>query len=458
MEHLTDVAELLYSISDPAYIIDEDGYVALANDAWLGRLGLGRDAVIGRHLKSVIWDYRFSRQCDDEAILPFAEDISADQELIALHALERGTAVSCLSEDHARHTSAYPLRGGGLLLGVFVIECETVSPSAPASPRELCSQTRMLGQSPAMLRLRQLIHEVAPTDSTVILTGETGCGKEVAAREIQRLSRRSEKPFVDINCSAIPESLLEAELFGYEGGAFTGSTKYGREGLFEAADHGTIFLDEIGEMPLSMQPKLLRTLQEQSLYRVGGNKSIPINVRILAATNRNLWDMVQEKRFREDLYYRLNVVTIRIPPLRDRDGDILLLADAFLQQFNEKYQRQKHFSKSAQEFMLEYRWPGNIRELRNLVERLVILGAQAQITVAGVRKYLMPAFAEIPEEEEGLTLKEATDQFQYNLIKTALIRYGSTYKAAAALGTSQSTLSRKARQLGIQVTTELCGE
>ena len=211
-------------------------------------------------------------------------------------------------------------------------------------------------------------------------------------------------------------------------------------------------------MPLSMQPKLLRTLQEQSLYRVGGNKSIPINVRILAATNRNLWDMVQEKRFREDLYYRLNVVTIRIPPLRDRDGDILLLADAFLQQFNEKYQRQKHFSKSAQEFMLEYRWPGNIRELRNLVERLVILGAQAQITAAGVRKYLMPAFAEIPEEEEGLTLKEATDQFQYNLIKTALIRYGSTYKAAAALGTSQSTLSRKARQLGIQVTTELCGE
>lgn len=218
-----------------------------------------------------------------------------------------------------------------------------------------------------------LANRVASMDTTVILLGETGVGKEVMARYIFQHSHRAKNSFIKVNCGAIPENLIESELFGYEGGAFTGANKNGKIGLFELANKGTLFLDEIGELPKDMQVKLLRVLQEQEILRVGGTKPVKIDVRIIAATNRNLEEMVSDGTFREDLYYRLTVFPISIPPLRMRKKDIIPLALSFLEKLNQKYQLKKYFTDLSMQLLHEYDWPGNIRELKNIVERAIII-------------------------------------------------------------------------------------
>lgn len=218
-----------------------------------------------------------------------------------------------------------------------------------------------------------LANRVASMDTTVILLGETGVGKEVMARYIFQHSHRAKNSFIKVNCGAIPENLIESELFGYEGGAFTGANKNGKIGLFELANKGTLFLDEIGELPKDMQVKLLRVLQEQEILRVGGTKPVKIDVRIIAATNRNLEEMVSDGTFREDLYYRLTVFPISIPPLRMRKKDIVPLALSFLKKLNQKYQLKKYFTDLSMQLLHEYDWPGNIRELKNIVERAIII-------------------------------------------------------------------------------------
>lgn len=218
-----------------------------------------------------------------------------------------------------------------------------------------------------------LANRVASMDTTVILLGETGVGKEVMARYIFQHSHRAKNSFIKVNCGAIPENLIESELFGYEGGAFTGANKNGKIGFFELANKGTLFLDEIGELPKDMQVKLLRALQEQEIMRVGGTKPVKIDVRIIAATNRNLEEMVKNGTFREDLYYRLTVFPISIPPLRMRKKDIIPLAFSFLEKLNQKYQLKKYFTDLSMQLLHEYDWPGNIRELKNIVERAIII-------------------------------------------------------------------------------------
>lgn len=227
--------------------------------------------------------------------------------------------------------------------------------------------------SAAMDSVLSTVFKIANVDSTVLITGESGVGKEVIAHYIHEWSDRKDKPFIIVNCGSIPENLLESELFGYTRGAFTGALQDGKKGLFEAANGGTIFLDEIGEMPFSLQVKLLRVLQEQEITRVGGTHPIKINVRVIAATNRNLLEEVKKKQFREDLYYRLNVVPIHIPPLRDRKEDILPLILHFTEGFNRKFSKKKVFSQEAIKHFYSYSWPGNIRELRNIIERLIVM-------------------------------------------------------------------------------------
>lgn len=224
-----------------------------------------------------------------------------------------------------------------------------------------------------------LANRVASMDTTVILLGETGVGKEVMARYIFQHSHRAKNSFIKVNCGAIPENLIESELFGYEGGAFTGANKNGKIGLFELANKGTLFLDEIGELPKDMQVKLLRVLQEQEILRVGGTKPVKIDVRIIAATNRNLEEMVKDGTFREDLYYRLTVFPISIPPLRMRKKDIIPLALSFLEKLNQKYQLKKYFTDLSMQLLHEYDWPGNIRELKNIVERAIIISPSDSI-------------------------------------------------------------------------------
>ena len=451
MHHKLNMERLLAGMTDGAYLVDREGYLIFANAAWLRQVEMKEKLVLGRHIKDVLWDYSFSNKLDDAAAAPYESE-----RIACLEAIESGKTVVHSSADLRHRTTAYPLFGeqDELVAVCTLVWTQSAQPPvkrAAGSDGGVPDSDGMIGYSAAMKRLRGIICEVAPTDTTVMIMGETGVGKEVAASEIQKLSARKNAPFIRINCAAIPEALLESELFGHESGAFTGASRSGKTGLLELANQGTVLLDEIGELPLSMQPKLLRAIQEQAIFRVGGSKSIPIDIRILAATNRDLGEMVAQKLFREDLYYRLNVIPLQLPPLRERGEDILLLAEQFLREFNLKYERQKSFLKSALNVMREYRWPGNIRELRNLIERLVILGSANQIAAEDVQRILTPQFHPEISQVGQLSLRDATEQFQRAVIEDALSRYGSTYKAADALGTSQSTLARKVRQFGIQV-------
>ena len=255
----------------------------------------------------------------------------------------------------------------------------------------------LVGRSYAMVRLRQLIERVAPTDATVFISGESGTGKEMIARDIYRRSPRRQQPFIKVNCAAIQENLIESEFFGHERGAFTGATER-REGRFELANNGTLLLDEVSEISAPLQAKLLRVLQEREFERVGGNRTIKVNVRILATSNRDLLRIVEQGRFREDLYYRLNVFPVSVPPLRERAEDIQLLADHFLRRFARKHGGGvAGFADSALRAIMQYRWPGNVRELQNAVERAVILAENGRfITAAALGLPAAEGQAELP--------------------------------------------------------------
>jgi len=259
-----------------------------------------------------------------------------------------------------------------------------------ALKRKVSKQYEMIGESPAIEKIKEMIERVATTDARVLITGGSGTGKELVARWLHEKSHRADGPFVEVNCAAIPSELIESVLFGHEKGSFTSAIKQ-RKGDFEQANNGTIFLDEIGDMSLSAQAKVLRALQENKIMRVGGEKDIPVNVRVLAATNKNLLDEIQNKNFREDLYHRLSVILIKVPSLNEREDDIPMLAHYFVEQICESNGRPAiQFTDEALEEMKKIKWTGNIRELRNVVERMVILCDQ-QITVEDVQMYAQPS-------------------------------------------------------------------
>ena len=313
-------------------------------------------------------------------------------------------------------------------------------------------ETEILGNSKSMLRIKEVIREISSSDASILITGDTGTGKEIISKEIHKNSHRRDNPYVKINCAAIPENLLESELFGYEKGAFTGAGPKEKPGLFEIADTGTILLDEIGELPLSLQSKLLRVIQEKELLRVGGVHPIKLDVRIISATNQDLTDLMKQGKFRQDLYYRLNVVPLRVPPLRERRDDISLLSANFLKKFNTQYKKYKHLDIEAVKALEGHQWPGNIRELQNIIERLVLFGDNRVIQDKHVRQVL--ARTEDISPGVGLagsrTLKEMVAQYEKGILEATLRQLKSTHKAAKALGVTQPTVLRKAKRLGIQ--------
>ena len=315
---------------------------------------------------------------------------------------------------------------------------------------QAAQQVRLIGESPKIEALRSIIRRIADTELAVLILGENGTGKEVVAQSIHYLSGRRDKPFVAINCAAIPDTLAESELFGHEKGAFTDASET-RPGKFELAAGGTLFLDEIGDLSLSGQSKLLRVLEERVLVRVGGAMPIHTDARVLAATNQNLPDMVRQKRFREDLYYRLNVVTLEMPPLRDRPEDIPILAEHFLTDFCRKARRQvPGLTPAARHRLQTHAWPGNVRELRNLMERLAYLTTEDRIDAEDLAFILSPRAAAVALADFSQPLSEATAKFQIDYIHRAVERSsGNMSQAAAELGLHRSNLYRKMRQLGM---------
>ena len=301
----------------------------------------------------------------------------------------------------------------------------------------------IIAKSPKMLKIIELIKTVAPANATILILGKTGTGKEVIARAIHHQSPRRNRPFIATSCAALPEGLLESELFGHEKGSFTGAVER-KKGKFEAGDKGTLFLDEIGEINANTQIHLLRALEEKKITRVGGNEEINVDVRIIAATNRNLKTMVTQGTFREDLYYRLNVVTIDLPPLKDRMEDILPLAEHFLKKYaEENNKRIKNFSDDVVEFMLNYSWPGNVRELENMIERGVILTKNTAITLDELPQDIIH-----PTPVEGKTVEAVTRNHIINVLEETK---GNISKAANILGIRRMTLYNKLKKYNYTV-------
>ncbi len=306
----------------------------------------------------------------------------------------------------------------------------------------------IIGNSAAIVRLQTMVQRIAPTEITALLLGESGTGKEVTANAIHHLSDRSNKPFIAINCASIPETLLESELFGFEKGAFTGAHKL-TKGKIECAEGGTLFLDEIGDMPFNLQAKLLRFLQEKVVERLGGRQEIPVNVRVICATNQNLEQMVADKTFREDLFYRVNEITLNIPPLREREEDIIILAQLFLQKYAAEYKRNiKSFTEDGIAALKAYRWPGNIRELQNKIKSSVIMTTGSQVTAFDLGFFDQ----ENTNYELSLNLRTVREEAETLAIQKAYsLSEGNMSKAAEFLGITRPTLYGLIEKYGLNI-------
>ncbi|MGW6662986.1 MULTISPECIES: sigma 54-interacting transcriptional regulator [Peribacillus] len=320
---------------------------------------------------------------------------------------------------------------------------------------ELREQEELIYRSKEMRQIAKTIHRVSKTDATVMLLGESGVGKSVFARRLHNQSYRSKEPFIEVNCSTIPESLFESEMFGYEAGSFTGAQKQGKQGLVEQADNGTLFLDEIGELPLDMQVKLLNVLQEKTFKRVGGKKEYRIDFRLVTATNQNLEEMVEKGTFRLDLYYRLNVIPIQIPPLRERKEDIAILINHNLEIINNKYKTDKKLHPSTYEILIQHKWSGNVRELENLIERL-ILTSEDSIIFPGFLPSHFHGQESLEKIDDTLMidnmmvddsdLNTALEQVEKWMMMKASKQCKSTYEMAKFLGISQPSVVRKMKK------------
>jgi transcriptional regulator with PAS, ATPase and Fis domain len=469
----------------PIHIINNKGFIIFVNKSWSKTYNIRKEDVVGRHIQDIFAnELNYFASINDSVEINNGEEtfsydhyneISSQSNAIrALNEKKKITMISHTTDDSQVMATSTPIfNNNNEVEYVFTliqdltkisdwkerldaeIEKNKILNEKILSLKKLGDNSKIVGNSKKIKEIKNLISTVAKTDASILLLGESGVGKEVVAKEIYSNSLRKDKPFITVNCSAIPENLLESEMFGYEKGAFTGAVK-SKAGLFELAEGGTILLDEIGTMPLSLQPKLLRVLQENEFMRVGGTKKIPLDVRIIAATNENLFNLISSGHFRQDLYYRLNVIPINIPPLRERKDDIKLLCFNFLETFNTKYGKNKFLNDKALFLMEQYDWPGNIRELRNAIERLVIVGNRDMVTSDQVLYIIKPdellksKNGDNFELDDSLSLRDAVQSFEKRLIQDALTKYKTTYKAAEALKTTQPTIARKAKQFGIE--------
>ncbi len=447
--------EMLNKLKDGIYITDELGTTIFVNDAFLNLSGLTREQIIGK----TVYDLRkydiLPNSCCAKVIETMGPVSTINHYYKGQRCLVSGSPI--FDENGNLSKTIAVIRDVSELdvlmktitkdKNLFVKSDYNLQTKEVNDPVEIINNIRMKN-------IYKKAKKIANVDTTILILGETGVGKDFIATYIHSISNRKNGKFIKINCGAVPEHLLESEFFGYEEGAFTGAQKGGKKGLFEEANGGILYLDEIGDMPYTLQVKLLSAINDKMFYRIGGISPIEFNARIIAATNHDLQKLVEEKKFRADLYYRLNVVTLVIPPLRSRKEDIIPLTTQFLEYYNNKYGKNSYFTSNCLENFLIYEWPGNIRELKNIIERLVLMTDNAGIDTDLFREHLI-----LTENNTGLTdlflsdrktLKEKTEEYEKEIIESTLAVSKNMKEAALRLGIDISTLVRKKQRYSIR--------
>jgi len=440
---------------DSLVVTDEKANVLKINQSYSRWSGIDRNEIIGRNMYDLIEEGMYDRSAaalviESQKQVTFIQNVKTGKVLFVT-----GTPIFNYKGKLVRVVINVRDITELNRLKVEVEKAHSLSKHYEQQLKKASRAGDMIVASPKLKEVMEVVERLGKVDSTVLVYGESGVGKELIAKELLKFSPRSDKPFIIVNCAAIPENLLESELFGYASGTFTGAQKGGKMGIFEVANGGTIFLDEIGEMPLTLQAKLLRVIQEKEVTRIGSSMPISVDVRIIAATNRDLWPMVQSKEFRADLYYRLSVVPLFIPPLRERKEDIPVLVANFVSLINQKYNMNKSIDYLLLDQLLLYHWPGNVRELKNVIERAVVTSIDDVIS-----SIIIPGNSSGGDSNDLLLASDGQQDADIDLIKTVQLyektllekyikKYKSSRKVAKALGVTQSMVVRKASSYGI---------
>jgi PAS domain S-box-containing protein len=457
-EHYDELLEILDCIKVGIYITDGNGNTVMLNKESEKTGGMTREELLGKNMRELI-KIGYVEESSVLKVIKSHREENIIQNLgdggqlyitgVPLIKNDRLDLVVCTERDI---TEIINLRE--LLKEKEEIAEKYETELEYRREREINSEGEIIADSRAMRTVIEKALRIARLDTTVLLTGESGTGKELVANLIYKNSLRKKQPFIKVNCAAVPGNLLESEFFGYEEGSFTGASRQGKIGIFELANRGTLFLDEIGEIPIQMQSKLLRVLQEKEIMRIGGKETIPIDVRIIAATNINLKKAIEEGKFRDDLYYRLNIIPIDIPPLRERKEDIGKLTRYFVEKFNREYKLNKNISDDVIELLEAYHWPGNVRELKNIIERVVVGFDGPNITRFQVQRQLIndrPEEIDIAETEHTGSLKEIMDDYEKRILIDYMRKYNNASEVARILKVNKSTISRKLSKYNIRI-------
>lgn len=454
--NLKELSEILDCLKVGVYITDSNGDTLLLNEESCKTGGLHREDVLGKNMREL-------------------EKIGFVENSVSLRTLNSGKEeeiIQNLGDGGSVYVTGMPLFCDGKIELVISTERNiTETLTLKKLLQETNESNVKIKQEVEYLKMQNIVMwgnliaeddsskelvekalRLAKVDATVLLMGPSGTGKEVFANFIYKNSQREKKPFIKVNCAAIPENLMESELFGYEGGAFTGADKHGKMGIFEMANQGTIFLDEIGEIPLHLQSKLLRVLQEREIMRVGSTKVVPLNIRLIAATNKDLKQAVSDGSFRGDLYYRLSVMPIELLPLAGREKDIRAMAISFLNKFNKEYRIAKTITDESIEALQKYDWPGNIRELENVIERMIISFDGDTITKFQVNSLLYSSndFQNSVSIQEGMTYENMLDDYEKQMLGALLEKYGTASEISRAFHINKSTLSRRLTKFNLR--------
>ncbi len=454
LEGSVDFRQVVDSLIDGVYVTDDQAVTQYVNPAYCKHTGIAPEDILGRSVTEIA----------EEGNL-FTKAVSADVIQLGRNVTGTGVVKNHKGKSVPAYVTGVPIfdeAGKVTNVAVSVFDTDSliyrvtefrntvhIEKAVQILDRFSAEDLNpMVGNDPAVRDIRRTIARAAPTDVTILITGESGVGKEVVADAVYSASDRKGKPYVKVNCTAIPGNLLESELFGYEKGSFTGALNQGKAGLFELANHGTILLDEIGDLPYELQTKLLRVLQQKEIMRIGGKKPISLDVRVIAATNSDLKQKIKDGRFREDLFYRLSVVPIFIPPLRERRGDVDKLVKHYFFEYCTKHAHTVTVPDETLEIFRRYSWPGNVRELQNVIEYMVICCEGNVLQPQVLAAYLGMDSRRVGEAPTSL--KAAVDGYEKELIARAIEEHGGIRKAARALAVDPSTISRKARKYGIE--------